>query len=62
MKLTDACLLILFGIILPSWDVSSDVVFSYKMIVPKKCNLTWEDYGLNHGTGMHPFNISSGKL
>ena len=62
MKLTDACLLILFGIILPSWDVSSDVLFSYKMIVPKKCNLTWEDYDLNHEIGMDHSNISSGKM
>ena len=52
MNRYDALILILFGIILPTFDVFSDLYLSFRLMVPKNCNGTykqrWFEYLKNH--------------
>ena len=43
MSFVDALFTFLFGVALPSWDVYSDVIFAYTLIIPR-CN----DYEAYH--------------
>ena len=61
MPFMEAIVLSMFGIILPTWDVWSDVSLSYKMMVPKICS--WDDYVENYFNGIEPsYNFEIGNL
>ena len=47
MPIVEAIVLLIFGIILPSWDVGSDIAFSHSFLSTKPCNFTWVDYVRN---------------
>ena len=45
MPWSAAIIMLLFGILLPSWDVFSDLLFTYNLFIPKKClAYTSQDY------------------
>ena len=61
MPFMEAMVLSMFGIILPTWDVWSDVSLSYKMMVPKICS--WDDYVENYFNGIEPsYNFEIGNF
>ena len=61
MPLMEAIVLSMFGIILPTWDVWSDVSLSYKMMVTKICS--WDDYVENFFNGIEPtYNFEIGNF
>ena len=61
MPFMEAIVLFMFGIILPTWDVWSDVSLSYKMMVTKICS--WDDYVENFFNGIEPtYNFEIGNF
>ena len=54
MPIVEALVLILFGIVLPSWDVGSDIAFSHSFLSTKPCNFTWEYYIRDYKDGIEP--------
>ena len=61
MPKVEALVLILFGIVLPTWDVGSDIAFSRSFLI-QKCP-TWEDYVRDYKDGVEPpVNQSIGKF
>ena len=35
MSITEACLTFCFGVCLPTWDVFSDLIFAFTLIIPR---------------------------
>ena len=54
MSKAEAVILLLFGIILPSWDVASDLLLSFSFISSKPCSMTWNDYIRDYKSGIEP--------
>ena len=52
MPVGDALILVFFGILLPSWDVYSDIALSYTLITPKVCS--WDGYVKLYKNGIEP--------
>ena len=52
MPIGDALILVFFGILLPSWDVYSDIALSYTLITPKVCS--WDGYVKLYKNGIEP--------
>ena len=52
MPKVEALVLILFGIVLPTLDVGSDIAFSHSFLSRKLC--TWEDYVRDYKDGIEP--------
>ena len=42
----------MFGIVLPTWDVGSDIALSYSYFCTKVC--TWDDYIWDYKNGVKP--------
>ena len=52
MPKVEALVLILFGIVLPTLDVGSDIKLSHSFLI-QKCS-TWEDYVRDYKDGVEP--------
>ena len=62
MQIVEALVLFVFGILLPTWDVGSDVALSHSFITTKICELTWREYVRDYRNGVEPpVNQSIGK-
>ena len=74
MSITDALILIAFGIILPTWDVASDIAFSHSFLSIKPCDMqyAYSHYIINHdkrtltnkdtGSEIRPSSAAFGNL
>ena len=61
MPIVEAVVLILFGIVLPTWDVGSDIALSHSFLSRKLCN--WEEYIIGYKDGIEPsVNQSIGEF
>ena len=54
MPIVEAIVLLIFGIVLPSWDVGSDIALSHSFLSTEPCNLTWEEYVRDYKDGVEP--------
>ena len=54
MPIVEALVLILFGIVLPTWDVGSDIALSHSFLSTKPCFLPWEEYVRDYKNGVEP--------
>ena len=54
MQIVEALVLFVFGILLPTWDVGSDVALSHSFITTKICELTWREYVRDYRNGVEP--------
>ena len=52
MSIVEALVLLVFGIVLPTLDVGSDIALSRSFLI-QKCP-TWEDYVKDHKNGVEP--------
>ena len=59
MTIVEALVLVLFGIVLPTWDVGSDIALSYSFISTKQCDLTWEEYVREYRNGIEPLVVQN---
>ena len=59
MTIIEALVLVLFGIVLPTWDVGSDIALSYSFISTKQCDLTWEEYVREYRNGIEPLVVQN---
>ena len=51
----------IFSILLPTWDVASDISLSYTLMIPKICS--WKDYVEQYmGGKLPPLNFEIGML
>ena len=61
MSIVEAIVAIIFGMVLPTWDVYSDIALSHSFISRKVC--TWEDYVREYKDGVEPpVNQTIGKF
>ena len=62
MPIVEAIVLLIFGIVLPTLDVGSDIKLSHSFLSTKVCNLTWEEYVRDYKDGIEPpINQTIGK-
>ena len=55
MPIVEAFVLLIFGIILPTWDIGSDITLSHSFLSTKPpCNFTWEYYIREYRKGVEP--------
>ena len=63
MPIVEALVLFAFGVVLPTWDVGSDITLSRSFLSAKECNFTWEYHIREYRNGAEPpVNQSIGKF